>query len=434
MSHQKIRNSLVQAVFNAGLAIVYFTLLSLTPDARVGADEISFHADFPGAKMGIVEKTSETSFRMEAPVQADEKNLNWQRTWFAFRLDGLPDDKNVLITFHTFDSCYNGRKTQPRWVETCPVFSMDRRRWTNFTSEQSVWDDQKRTLTIEITPSMRDSGGSSLFVAYTAMYVWDDLKRLESDVQKSPFVRIETVGQSLQQRPLIMFTISDFSIEESRKKRFVILAREHAWEAHTSWQADGMIRFLVSDTEEAVKIRKTAVVYAFPIVDIDGAENGQIRFNGNGYDVNRRWNEADLDSEDSRRIRPEVWYVKKKMVDLDKQRRIVSFVNLHNDTHTDYIDAAGSENRDWPAFREFDRLMRLSDSYDPNESKPIKLIPNAEAEVHSTFDLWWDNQIPGIMIEQKVCKNRKLNREPTLEDSRQRGILIIKNLISSFLP
>ena len=395
-------------------------------------DRVAFVADFPGGSLGAVERISAEEYRMEAPVQQDEKNLNRQRTWFAFRMDNLPTAKPVRVSFHTFDSCYNGRETFPRWVGSCPVFSADGKTWTNFSSDQSVWNDEDRTLTITITPQMRSAGGRSLYVAYTAMYVAADLARLEAEVESSPFVRKEIVGQSLENRPLTLFTISDFSVPLIQKKQFVILAREHAWEAHTSWQADAMVRFLASDSPEAAAIRQRAAFYVFPLVDIDGAENGQIRFNGNGYDVNRRWNEVDLNSEESKRLRPEVWFVKKKIVDLNRARKIDTFVNLHNDTHTDYIDAAGDPDRDWPRFRKLERLLLQTENYDPLEKKPICLIPTADSTVHSTFDLWWDNGIPGLMIEQKVCKNQKLNREPTVNDSCRRGVELVKILDACF--
>ncbi|MDO4629925.1 MAG: hypothetical protein Q4C70_12150, partial [Planctomycetia bacterium] len=50
--------------------------------------EILFQTDFPGASIGDVEKVEgkENTWRVNLLPQHDEKNLNRQATWFAFRV------------------------------------------------------------------------------------------------------------------------------------------------------------------------------------------------------------------------------------------------------------------------------------------------------------------------------------------------------------
>ncbi len=53
-----------------------------------------------------------------------------------------------------------------------------------------------------------------------------------------------------------------------------------------------------------------------PMLDPDGCATGKVRFNANGYDVNRHWDEVDLRSKSHLERMPEIWYVKKAILGL----------------------------------------------------------------------------------------------------------------------
>lgn len=412
-------------------------ILLLFLNSYVRAD-VRFDADFPGARMGKVEKIDgePNTFRVPLTAQSDEKNLNRQATWFAFRISGLKNaqegtDSNsapsvpLTLVFCDFDGCYDGHLTHPSWEGVCPVFSNNEgAAWEFFKPEECEWNAAKRTLRVRFTPQ-----NETIRIAYTAMYTLTELKTLMEDVQNSPFVRVETIGFSLEKRPIPLFALSDFSVKDSEKRHFYIMARQHAWEAHTSWQADGMIRFLIS--EKAIELRKTCVFYIVPIVDVDGAENGAVRFNGLGFDVNRRWNEVDLTSEISRSQRPECWYNKQKILKLNSEKPLTLVVNLHNDTATDYIDACGpTDLRE--KFVRFEKLLTATGLYDPRENKPIRILQEESDAVPTTFSLWWDDGIPMLMVEQKVNLNGQTHRFPTILDSRNRGARMVEILAQCF--
>ncbi|MDO4573665.1 MAG: M14-type cytosolic carboxypeptidase [Planctomycetia bacterium] len=383
------------------------------------AEEVRFSADFPGGSVGKIEKAGENVYRIAMPRQCDEKRLNTQSTWFAFRMENVSGPTTLI--FHDFDAVYNGRPTRPRWLGQCPVYSTDGDAWTHVPPENSIWDDERRTLSVTV-PAV----GRTVWVAYTALYVQRHWEALKTAVADSPNVRMQEIGKSLEGRPIVRFTVTDFAVPEAGKKRFYILARQHAWEAHTSWQADGMIRFLISDA--GAKLRQKGVFYVIPIVDGDGVEHGRIRFNGNGYDVNRRWNEVDVTKTKMRDVRPEVWYVKKDILDEHARLPLDLVVNLHNDTHTDYIDAAGDRVRDWPKFRAIEKALAETPFYDPNANHPITIFEQ-ETAVPSTFDLWWGHRVPTLMIEQKINRNRKTGTFANVPDSQARGAEFLKILM-----
>ena len=59
-----------------------------------------------------------------------------------------------------------------------------------------------------------------------------------------------------------------------RRAGIWIHARQHAWEAGSSWIADGFLDWLVSDAPEAVRLRRTAEIVVVPVTDIDSVEDG----------------------------------------------------------------------------------------------------------------------------------------------------------------
>ena len=86
-------------------------------------------------------------------------------------------------------------------------------------------------------------------------------------------------------------TITEFAAESASPPPTVwLMCRQHAWETGTSFVGEGAIRYLLSD--EAAPLRKSLVFKILPMMDPDGCARGGVRFNRNGYDLNRNWDLA----------------------------------------------------------------------------------------------------------------------------------------------
>ena len=72
---------------------------------------------------------------------------------------------------------------------------------------------------------------------------------------------------------------------------------------------EGALEFITSDDAIAGELRDKVVFLFTPMLDPDGCATGQVRFNANGYDVNRHWDEVDLRSKSHLERMPEIWYV-----------------------------------------------------------------------------------------------------------------------------
>ena len=116
---------------------------------------------------------------------------------------------------------------------------------------------------------------------YPGVFV-DDIG-FTTDLRKLRVIRVEDQNHPVNVRKVGEKTSSDgikipvFSIEEQtgvkpdeKHRVFVILAGEHSTEPAGSWAVEGVLRALLSNTPEAMKLRKNTTWLLIPIQDLDG--------------------------------------------------------------------------------------------------------------------------------------------------------------------
>jgi len=101
-----------------------------------------------------------------------------------------------------------------------------------------------------------------------------------------------------------------------------IQARQHAWEAGSSWVCQGFVEWLSSDQKDAVQLRQTARIHVVPIMDVDNVERGAGGKNQIPHDHNRDWS-------DQPRY-PEVATAQKWIKRLNEESAFALFLDLHN--------------------------------------------------------------------------------------------------------
>ena len=115
-----------------------------------------------------------------------------------------------------------------------------------------------------------------------------------------PFISIDTIAHTIQQRPCQMITITNPSNLERTSssegdeqnpppKVILILGRVRASEAPSSFIIQGFIDFLTSDHKVAHSLRRSLVFKIVPVVNPDGVFLGNTRGNLLGQDLNRCW-------------------------------------------------------------------------------------------------------------------------------------------------
>ncbi len=378
--------------------------------------QVTFHHDFEGGSLGKVEQVSETEFRCHVQGQRDERGRNRQASWYYFRIDGL-SGRPVSLTLTDFVGEYNDKPGAcPMNADTIPVFSSDNEHWQQFPS--MVWDADKKEAKLQI-PAVRDR----LWVAHIPPYPHSRLLSLLEELNRSDCARIEVIGRTVNARDLHLVTVTDFEKPDTGKKSVWLQARQHAWEASTSFVMEGALRFITSDVPAARRLREKIIFHFTPMMDPDGCATGQVRFNAHGYDVNRHWDEVDLRRKTFLQRMPEIWYVKKALFSsIDRGQKIDLMLNLHNTETAEYMETqADNDGTTVKLMQRFFDSLVADTSFDPNQR-----FKSSGAADHTTNTLWRERQIPVLLMEQRIATCPKLGRRPTTEDRLQFGQQLIR--------
>jgi hypothetical protein len=397
---------------------------------------ITFSTNFEGASLGKIEAgepgaNGTHSFRLYVPGQYDQRGHNRQTSWFFFRMENVRG-RSIELTLTDLVGEYNDRPgAVPYGPDIVPVFSADRKTWTHFPPEEVKWDAEKMEMTLSFTPKE-----DAIWIAHIPPYVTTDLAALLEAVGRSPHARIETIGKTAGGRDIPMVTVTDFTTDaasDAEKKCVWLQARQHAWEAGTSWAMDGALRFITSDEPKAAELRKTTIFRFIPMVDLDGVAGGKIRFNANGYDVNRNWLKVDLRDPKMLKLMPEIWYTKKAITAAHLAGPKISLlVNLHNTETGEYLATFTDEEKAFAGFqRLYDGLVERT-GFDPSvkleKPRPAGVI---KPPTDTTSSLWNTHQIPAALMELRVGTVKKLGHRRTVEEWRAYGRELITEMANA---
>ena len=275
---------------------------------------ISINTDFPGGRLGTIEEQAPGRLTVRLYREASAVGPNTQATWFHARFDGLAEPLTLVLT--GLNDVYEGRPAHSINQDDKPVISRDGRTWERLTS--TSFDAERGELTVPLP-----AADGPLYLAMLEPYGPAELAELAELV---PAERRSVAGLTAEGRPIPLWILGNPDATRS----VWVMARQHAWESHTSWCADGLVRWLLADPPHDL------CVVVLPMVDPDGVVRGGTRVNRHGYDVNRHWDATDPADPDHRRLRPEICAVKQALANFG--RPVDLCLNLH-DTQRDVMGA-----------------------------------------------------------------------------------------------
>ena len=404
------------------LVLVCAPLTLMFAAAAQQKTSITFNKNFEGGCLGKIEKLGETQFRCFVEGQHDERGRNRQANWFYFRMDGV-QGRDVTLTLTDFVGEYNDKPGSCAMnADTIPVFSYDDEHWQHFSAMD--WDNEKKEATLKFRPERE-----RIWIAHIAPYTHSRLLRLLAEIDRADCARVEVIGRTVQGRELHMVAVTNFEKPDAAKKTVWLQARQHAWEAGTSYVMEGALRFITSNDSRARELRDKGVFKFTPMMDPDGCANGKVRFNANGYDVNRHWNEVDLRRKEFLERMPEIWYVKKAIFGwLDAGRKIDLMVNMHNEESGEHLDTQVDDPATLKMMQRFYDSLSAKTSFDPSQKLNIKKEPG-----NTTNVLWNERKVPVLLMEQRITTSKKLNHRPTVEDRLAFGRQLIAIMAETVL-
>jgi hypothetical protein len=364
--------------------------------------------DFEGAS-GLA-RFDEDGIVVRVEGQADQDGRNRQASWYSFRVDGA-EGRPLKIRLTDLKGEYNYKPGALAIKASTPAWtSPDGTTWT--AHPLSGVSAEEGVGLLEVTPA-----SDRFWIAHLEPYVASRLDRFRGELIGNPWWKEEVLGSSVEGRPIRLWTVTNPNVPEASKKVVWVMFRQHAWESGTSFVGEGLIRWLVSP--EGLEARSRAVFKVFPMMDPDGCARGGVRFNRNGYDVNRNWDVVD---ESNARLMPEIAAAKRAMHAWAKSGRLTHlFLTLHNQEEGEWL--SGSERHPGIARRLFDRLAADSTfspgaqagPRPPGKEKPAK--GRYTVYEHLEAELGW----PAFLLEQGVARSERLGRPATADDRRRFG-------------
>jgi len=175
-------------------------------------------------------------------------------------------------------------------------------------------------------------------------------------------------------------------------------------------------------------LRRRVVFKFTPMVDPDGCANGGVRFNANGYDVNRHWDEVDLRDKEKLRVMPEIWYVKRAVyAQMDSSHPIDLMVNMHNEEEGEYLGTLADDEAVLKIMSRLVDNLSAQTSFDP--SRQLVVGPAGPSMNY----LWKEKRVPVMLMEQRVSAGKKMGHAPTVEDRFSFGRDLIRVMAETVL-
>lgn len=362
-----------------------------------GAD-LKITANFPGAKLGQVQRVSQWHWRVGVKGQSDQDGRNRQANWYYFRVEGARRGKQIIIDLVDLPGEYNYEKnqgavtkdTRPYWREN------EKGEWLE---AEGDYDPTEPKWRLRCNPK-----GRAFTVAHLEPYLPKRLDALRKDLKPE----IEVIGLTPAGRKIELWTV-DRSGARPGAPTVWLMFRQHAWEAGSSWVADGALRNLPDGILWKI----------LPSNDPDGVAEGGVRFNKFGYDLNRNW-----DSPYDAIKRPEILAQKKAMEAwLEQGNKIDFFLTIHNTETSEYLEGPpeGPGKDLWKALKE-------NSSFDPSREYFTRMDVTGPSRANVIQWLWNDKKVPAHLMELRIARSPKLEARPTAQSWQQFGQQLAKEI------
>lgn len=156
-------------------------------------------------------------------------------------------------------------------------------------------------------------------------YICNDNKK-ENRINMKDKIRKTELCKSLAGNSMDLVIITNFESDDqdiAQRQAIIITGRVHPGESNSSFIVQGILDFLVSDTETAIELRNKYVFKIIPMLNPDGVILGNYRCSLSGQDLNRQWIGP------TSRMFPEIYYTKLMFKKTLESRKIFLFVDIH---------------------------------------------------------------------------------------------------------
>jgi hypothetical protein len=237
-------------------------------------------------------------------------------------VDGLRSGKPVTLKISANRTPFREQRVlASAWAQPqSAAFSTDNIHW----SQTKPAEIANRLATYRF-----DAPAETVWLAWGPPFVPQDAEELLARVAaQRPDAERFTLAHTRDGHPVKGIRIGGGSPQQPAPFGVWVQARQHAWEAGSSWVGRGFLEWIASDDPGAVELRRLATIYFIPIMDVDNVNRGAGGKDAMPQDQNRDWSDTP--------VYPEVAAAQRKLLELEKSRRLHVMVDLHNPGPTDH--------------------------------------------------------------------------------------------------
>lgn len=233
-------------------------------------DGVWISNEFEGARVNDVRRKSKYHYLLQINPEISPINNS---PWYGFRI-WADDSVSVKLELeytdgrHRYfpDISYNNGET-----------------WQRADSTQHTRDPETSNGLISL-----EVGPDPIWISAQAPQTTKEFRVWSDQIAQKSFVQRTVAGSSHQGRPIYQVKLSEYS-NEPIKGVVIIFGRQHPPEIPGYLTGLQFIEELASDSELAVQFREYFDVWAYPMMNPDGSDNGHWRTNAAGVDLNRDW-------------------------------------------------------------------------------------------------------------------------------------------------
>lgn len=353
--------------------------------------------EFDGARMSDFYQVNDSLYRVV--IDPENSKIN-NSPWYAFKIWSSEEQ--------TIDLQLDYNHGEHRYI---PKLSRDGENWKKIDPANVSRDTTSGTaiLTLDVKPT-------ALWVSAQELITATDYKQWADSLATKPWVTLDTVGYSHQNRPIFKMDISETDTTRPRGV-LIITGRLHPPEVTGAIAARAFINELASESELASQFRKKFEVWAYPFVNPDGVQLGHWRYNARGIDLNRDWEH--FNQPEPRAIRDDLLALRS-----DSLRRVYYGIDFHSTDENIFYPI----NRDVSTFPE-DFTYGWIDSLEkkfPNYPIRVEPFPANSPIVKN----WIYHTFGADAVTYEISDNAQ--RDKMRDVTRENARIIMRQLLEEF--
>lgn len=307
---------------------------------------LNINCQFDSGNINVIDSQSNP---VKLAIRQDHQSDFYQ--WFHFCVSGAQAQEELQFSLTNAA----GAAFAEGWQHFQVVASYDRQEWfrvtTRYEEGELIFDHAAEY--------------DQVWYSFFTPYSWERHQDLIAWAQTSPVCSLETLGHTLDNRPLSLLTVGQAG---PKKRNIWLTARQHPGETMAEFAIEGLLQKLLDPADACGrKLLQNAVFYIIPNMNPDGSVRGHLRTNAAGVNLNREWANATMARS------PEVYLTQQKM----RTTGVDLFIDCHGDEEIPYVFLV--DNQGIPAYGP--RLAKLEADF-----KQQLLISNPDYQTQHGYE------------------------------------------------